>query len=67
MFGAGAAIFEKVGRKREIVLDRLHDIVSEQLHDSFPPEILARLLLEGEALSEKEVVVVAMQELAYGD
>ena len=67
LFGAGAAIFEKVGRKREISLNRLHDVVSEQLQDTFPPEILARLLLEGEAMSETEAVAVVLQELAYGD
>ena len=67
LFGAGAAIFARVGRKREVGLKGLHDVVSEQLQDSFPPEILARLLLEGEAMSEGEAVAVALQELAYGD
>jgi len=63
LFGAGAAIFEKIGRQREIGLKGLHDVLSEQLHDAFPPETLARLLLEGEALSEREAVEAALQEL----
>ena len=67
LFGAGAAIFEKVGRQREIGLNRLHDVVSEQLRDAFPPETLARLLREGEAMSEREAVVAALHELASGD
>jgi tetratricopeptide (TPR) repeat protein len=67
LFGAGAAIFEKVGRQREISLRRLHDIVSERLHDAFPSEVLARLLLEGRAMSEREATEVALQELANGD
>jgi len=67
LFGAGAAIFKKVGRQREISLKRLHDVVSEQLYDAFPAEVIARLLLEGETISETDAVVVALQELEYCD
>ena len=67
LFGAGAAIFERIGRQREIVLDRLHDVVSEQLREAFAPETLARLLREGEAMGEGEAVVAALHELASGD
>ena len=42
LFGAGVAIFERVGRKREVGLKRLHGVVSGQLHATLPPEILAR-------------------------
>ena len=64
LFGAGAAIFEKLGRQREISLKRLHDVVSEQLRDALSPKTLARLLREGEAMSEREAVVAALHELS---
>ena len=64
LFGAGAEIFKKFGRRREVVLDRLHDIVSEQLRGALSPETLARLLREGSAMSEREAVVAALHELA---
>ena len=67
LFGAGAAIFKKIGRQREIVLDRLHDVVSDQLREAHAPEALARLLRESEAMSEGEAVVAALRELASGD
>ncbi|MET0985831.1 MAG: adenylate/guanylate cyclase domain-containing protein [Steroidobacteraceae bacterium] len=67
LFGAGAAIFKRIGRKREIVLDRLHDVVSDQLRDAHAPEALAHLLRESEAMSEGEAVVAALHELASGD
>jgi hypothetical protein len=67
LFGAGAAIFEGVGRKREIGLDKLHDVLSERLRHALSPEALARQLREGEALSEREAVVVALHELASSD
>ena len=67
LVGAGAAIFEKIGRNREIGLDKLHDVVSERLRHALSPEALARLWREGEAMSEREAVAAALHELASGD
>lgn len=66
LFGAGVAIFEKSGRQREIGLEKLHDVVFEQLHDAFSPERLTRLMHEGEAMSEQEAVASALYEVAAG-
>lgn len=66
LFGAGDAIFTRRGRRREISLERLHDVVAKKLSGTLPPEELARLLSEGETMSEREAVLAALSEVDFG-
>ena len=67
LFGAGAAIFTRRGRRREISLERLHDVLAEKLNSALSPEELAGLLTEGEAMSEREAVLAALPEIEFGN
>ena len=67
LFGAGAAIFKRRGRQREVSLDRLHKVVANHLQAAFASQELARMVVEGEVFSEQEAVLAALAEVASGD
>lgn len=67
LFAAGAAIFERRGRQREISLSRLHQVVADHLQAVLSSQELARLLDEGGVIGEREAVQAALAELASGD
>jgi hypothetical protein len=67
LFAAGAAVFERRGRQREISLARLHQVVADRLQAVLSSQELARLMDEGGAIGEREAVQAALTELACGD
>jgi predicted ATPase/DNA-binding winged helix-turn-helix (wHTH) protein len=67
LFGAGEAIFERRGRRREVSLDRLHNVVAGNLRATLSQQELASLLSEGAAINERDTVLAALTELASDD
>jgi tetratricopeptide (TPR) repeat protein len=63
LFGAGKALLEKLGHKRFFDEQRVHGEVSERLDQVFAADELARLMREGEAMSENEAIALVLREL----
>lgn len=63
LFGASKALFEKLGHKRFFDEQHVHDDVLERLDQAFAPDELARLMREGESMSENEAIALVLREL----
>jgi tetratricopeptide (TPR) repeat protein len=63
LFGAGNALFEKLAHKRFFDEQRVHDDVFERLNRAFAPDELARLMRQGEAMSENEAIALGLRQL----
>jgi hypothetical protein len=65
LWGAAESSLQKFGYGRAMDERCWHDKVSEPLHQAFAPDVLARLMREGAAMSEKQTVAAALAELEY--